>query len=192
VRSDALSTIQFITQAAYIVNSIKGGRMFTLLAKLLKALNSDYSPSQIAVAICLGMIMGVTPLTALHNFFVLLIVLVFRVNLGIFLVSLTAFSGVAYLVDPFSELIGYEILTLSLFEPVWVALYSSSVFRLLEYNNTLVMGSLLLALVFSPALYWMSKCLVIQYRQQFMSLVQRSRLSAWLKGGKLMAAYRQL
>lgn len=166
--------------------------MFTLSAKLLKALNSDYSPSQIAVAICLGMIMGLTPLTALHNVFVLFIVLVFRVNLGIFLVSLTGFSGVAYLIDPFSELIGYEILTLSLFEPVWVALYQSSVFRLLEYNNTLVMGSLLLALVFSPALYWMTKFLVIQYRQKFMSLVQRSRLSAWLKGGKLMAAYRQL
>ena len=166
--------------------------MFTLSAKLLKALNSDYSPSQIAVAICLGMMMGLTPLTALHNVFVLFMVLVFRVNLGIFLISLTAFSGVAYLVDPFSELIGYEILTLSLFEPVWVALYQSSVFRLLQYNNTLVMGSLLLALVFSPALYWMTKFLVTQYRQQFMSLVRRSRLSAWLKGGKLMAAYRRL
>ena len=65
--------------------------MITLLAKLLKALNSDYSPSQIAVAICLGMIMGLTPLSAVHNVLILFLVLIVRVNVGIFLVSLTFF-----------------------------------------------------------------------------------------------------
>lgn len=166
--------------------------MITLLAKVLKALNSDYSPSQIAVAICLGMIMGLTPLSAVHNVLILFLVLIVRVNVGIFLVSLTLFSGIAYLLDPIAEVIGHQLLTSAVLEKMWTAMYQVNLWRLLQFNNTLVLGSFIVAVILSPGLYWMAKTLVVQYRQRFMSWVGKHHLSMWLKGSKLMAAYRQL
>ena len=45
-----------------------------LLAKLLKALNSDDSPWQLAFGVMLGMIMGLTPFLGLHSIIILFIV----------------------------------------------------------------------------------------------------------------------
>ena len=53
-----------------------------LLAKLLKALNSDDSPWQLAFGVMLGMIMGLTPFWGLHSLLILFIVLFLRVNLS--------------------------------------------------------------------------------------------------------------
>ena len=52
--------------------------MITLLAKLLKVLNAEAEPGQISAAFCLAMIIGFTPVFALHNIVVVFAALVFR------------------------------------------------------------------------------------------------------------------
>ncbi len=47
--------------------------MLALLMKILKALNSEQSPGQLAAAVSFAAIIGLTPLLSLHNFFILLI-----------------------------------------------------------------------------------------------------------------------
>ncbi len=74
--------------------------MLKLIAKLLKVLNSDTDPSQISLAVCFSMIVGLTPFFSLHNLMILLLALFIRVNLSSFLLGLALFSGVAYLLDP--------------------------------------------------------------------------------------------
>ena len=74
--------------------------MLTILAKLLKALNSETSAWALALAVVLGMFMGITPLWRIHNLIILLAALIFRVNLSLFIVSFGIFSGIAYLLDP--------------------------------------------------------------------------------------------
>lgn len=61
--------------------------MLNFLAKLLKVLNSERSPGQLAAAVSLAAIIGMTPLYSLHNLFVLFLVLFFRVNLTVFFYS---------------------------------------------------------------------------------------------------------
>lgn len=163
--------------------------MLTLFFKALKALNSDYSPAQISLAVCLGMIIGLTPLGSVHNAIFFLFVLMVRVNLGIFLLSLGLFSGVAYFVDPITESFGFWLLHVNAFERLWVYLYQSSVWRLLEYNNSLVIGSFLAAILMVPLLYVGTKSLVVLYRERVMMWVKSSRLGLWLKSGKLFSAY---
>ena len=163
--------------------------MLTLFFKALKALNSDYSPAQIGLAVCLGMIIGLTPLGSVHNAIFFFFVLMVRVNLGIFLLSLGLFSGVAYLVDPITESFGFWLLHLNAFERLWVYLYQSSVWRLLEYNNSLVIGSFLAAILMVPLLYIGTKSLVVLYRERVMMWIKSSRLGLWLKSGKLFSAY---
>ena len=79
------------------------------IAKLLKALSSDASPWQLALGIMFGMLVGLTPLLRLHNLIVLFIVLFFRVNLSTFLIALSLFSGLAYLLDPAMITIGESL-----------------------------------------------------------------------------------
>jgi len=163
--------------------------MLTLFVKVLKALNSDYSPAQIGLAVCLGMIIGLTPLGSAHNAIVLLFVLMLRVNLGIFLVSLGLFSGLAYFVDPISELLGFWLLNSIALEGLWTSLYQGSLWRLLEYNNSLVIGSFITTLLITPLVFVCTRLLVIEYRERVMTWVQKSRLGIWIKSGKLFSAY---
>lgn len=166
--------------------------MLTLFFKALKALNSDYSPAQISLAVCLGMIIGLTPLGSVHNAIFFLFVLMVRVNLGIFLLSLGLFSGVAYLVDPITESFGFWLLHLNAFERLWVYLYQSSVWRLLEYNNSLVIGSFIVSMLLTPLVFMGTKVLVVQYREKVMTWVQKSRFSVWIKSGNIFSAYQKL
>src|SRR5690554_7697902 len=72
--------------------------MLSVLAKLLKALNSDASPSQISLAVSLALIIALTPFFSWHNAIVLLIALVVRVNLSAFLLALAGWSVLAWFV----------------------------------------------------------------------------------------------
>ncbi|ARN76418.1 hypothetical protein BST96_13890 [Oceanicoccus sagamiensis] len=164
----------------------------TLLAKLLKILNSDDSPIQISLAIALAAIMGLTPLNAPHNLLLLIILLIVRVNLPAFLLSLGVFTLFAYAVDPLSESLGYWVLQAPSLQGLWTALYQSSFWRLLGYNNTLILGSLLLSLALSPFIVIIGRLLIIQYREKLLAMVNKSRIALWLKSGKIFNAYQQL
>ena len=85
--------------------------MIDAVARLLKVLNSETDPGQISLALCLSMIAGFTPVLAPHNLFVLLLVLVLRVNLSAFGLGWVFFSAVAYVLDPLFHRIGLAILT---------------------------------------------------------------------------------
>ena len=71
--------------------------MFLLLkyiAKLLKALASEASPVQLAGGFVLGMIIGLTPVFSLHNAFILILLIILKVNIGMALLAFILFSGV--------------------------------------------------------------------------------------------------
>ena len=78
-----------------------------LLAKLFKILRSQDSPSQIAWGFVLGMIIGLTPLFSLHNLVIFIIIVIFKVNAGMAILSFGVFSGIAFLADPFFHTFGY-------------------------------------------------------------------------------------
>ena len=114
--------------------------MLKTLAKLLRVLNSETEPGQISLGLCFALVAGLTPLWSLHNIVVLFCVLVLRVNLSAFLVSLPVFSAFAYLLDPLFHAIGLPLLTSGSLEPLWTSLYNSTLWRLERFNNSIVMG----------------------------------------------------
>ena len=61
--------------------------MLRTIAKLLKVLNSETEPGQISLGFCFALVAGLTPIWSLHNVFVLLLVLLLRVNLSAFLLG---------------------------------------------------------------------------------------------------------
>lgn len=166
--------------------------MITLIAKLLKILNSDDKPAQIALAVVFASIMGLTPLLSPHNILLLLLVLVIRVNLSMFLTNLGLFTLIAYLFDPLSNSLGLWLLQAETLQGLWTHLYQSSLWRLLAYNNTLILGSLTLSLLLSPLVFIATQWLITHYRQRLMVWIQKTRLALWLKSSRLFSAYQTL
>lgn len=159
--------------------------MIGLIARILKILNSETDPAQIAGAVCLACVFGLTPLWTLHNVVVLLLVLVLRVHLASFILSWGLFTIVAYLLDPLFDVVGHAILTAGWLQPLWIAFYGTDLGKLSDFNNTIVMGSLCVSLVALPLLYWGTVYGVREYRSHVLAwmrdkpiylLVRRTRL----------------
>ena len=163
--------------------------MLRTLARLLRVLNSETHPAQIAGAVSLAVIMGLTPLWSLHNLLILLLVLLLRVNLSTFLVTWAVFSGLAYLADPLFHRLGLALLTNGALHGLWEGLYHSPWGRLSGFNNTVMLGSLLAALVLAVVLFPVVARLVVQYRQRVRDWVRRSRLMTFFKASKLYRLY---
>lgn len=166
--------------------------MIGMLAKLLKALNSDSAPGQIALAFALALVAGLTPLFSLHNVIILLIACVIRINFGAFLLGTLFFSGVAYLVDPFSISLGESILMNPAAQNMFTELYQSDFWRATRFNNTLVMGSLVISLIaFIPVLL-ITRWGITAYRHKLMAWVDKLKITKVLKASKFYKVYQAL
>ncbi len=162
------------------------------IAKLLKALSSDASPWQLALGIMFGMLVGLTPLLRLHNLIVLFIVLFFRVNLSTFLIALSLFSGLAYLLDPAMISIGESLLTQDSLQSFWTALYNSDIGLLSQFFHTQTLGSFVLSVLLCPIVLITSKILIVQYRERLMAYIEKLKIVAFLKGTKLYQLFKTL
>lgn len=163
-----------------------------LILKLLKVLNSESDPIQISLAFGFAMIAGLTPLFSLHNAMVLLLVLLLRVNLSAFIIGLVFFSGIAYLLDPLFHWFGLLILTSGSLEGLWTVLYNSTIWRLENFNNSIVMGSLLFAILFFAPFSFALNKLIIKYRENIITWVQRLRIVQVLKASRFYNLYQSV
>jgi uncharacterized protein (TIGR03546 family) len=159
------------------------------LAKLLKALSSDASPWQLAFGLMLGMIIGLTPIWRVHNLLIFFVVLFMRVNLTTFLISLTLFSGIAYLFDPVMINLGEYLLTHPGMQGSWTAFYNTNLGQLSQFFHTLTLGSLVISLIFAPVLLVISKLLIVQYRERFMVWTNKLKLVQFLKSSRIFQLY---
>ncbi len=151
------------------------------ISKLIKAFNSDVAPEQISLGIAFALIVGFTPFWSLHNLLVLLLVMVLRVNGAAFTAGIALFSLLAYLLDPLFHHLGYFILKLPSLNGLWVMLYNSTLWRIENFNNTLVMGSLLLSLLMFVPVYFGSIWTINKYRDHIMAWINKLKLTRFLK-----------
>lgn len=166
--------------------------MLTMFAKLIKVLNSESAPGQISMAFCLAVAMGFTPLFSLHNLIVLFLVLFLRVNLTGFILAWIVLSALAYLMDPLFSWLGVTLLTADPLEGLWTALYNITLWRLEKFNNSIVMGSLLISLVLFVPLFFLFNILILRYREHVLAWIQKTRIAQMIKATKLYSAYQTL
>lgn len=163
-----------------------------MLLKLFKVLNSETEPGQLSLGLCFGMVAGLTPLLSLHNLLVLFCVLVLRVNLSAFLLSLGFFSGIAWAADPLMSRIGLAALEAGPLEGLWTALYNITLFRLEHFNNSIVMGSLLLSAALFVPLLLISNALIRKYRENVLAWVSKLKIVQTLKASNFYSLYQSL
>lgn len=161
-----------------------------ILAKLVKILRSAASPAQIAGGFIIGMIIGLTPFWSLHNLLLFFLLIILNVNITTALFSLMICTGMAYLLDPAFHHLGYLVLVdLSFLKGMWTYLYNFPVVALSRYNNTIVMGSLLVSLLLTIPVFILVKKGVIAYREHIDARMQKWKIVQLVKGSKIYNIY---
>ena len=164
--------------------------MLKIIAKLLAVLNSETDPAQISLAFCFAVITGFTPLLSLHNLLVLFIILILRVNLSAFILGTTFLSGIAYLLDSLFHQIGLAVLKAGFLQGLWTALYNNTLCRMGNFNNSVVMGSLVVSLLLFLPVFFLSNILINRYRTHILSWVEKTKLMQIFKAGRLYSLYK--
>lgn len=163
--------------------------MIDQIIKLLKILNSETAPEQISLALAFALVVGFTPLWSLHNLVVLFLVMVLRVNFTSFLAGIALFAMLSYLLDPFFHQFGYMILTWEPLHGLFTNMNNSTLWRIENFNNTIVMGSLLASIICFIPVYFITMTLVQRYRTQFIHWVKKTRLAQLLKAKKWVSRF---
>ncbi len=166
--------------------------MLTLLAKLLHALNSDSSIRQIALAIALGFIVGLSPILTLHNIVIIFFVLIIRIHLGSFILAVGFFSGLSYLLAPIIVQVGESILTQPALADLFTSLYQLSLFKLAHWHHTYILGAFVLGVVLMAPIYFISKLIIDKYRVHIMTFFEKFRIVKALKSSKFYGLYTSL
>ncbi len=159
--------------------------MLGQILKIFKALNSNARPWQLSLGVCLGAILGLTPLLSLHNSAVIFIALILNVNIGITIVSGVVFAGFAYLLDPIFHQLGYTLLKAEGLQGFWTQFFSFPIFILAKLNNTIVMGSLIASLLLAIPLFFIFNVFVEKYRVSFSKFLEKFPVFKALKVVKI-------
>jgi len=160
------------------------------LSKLLKALKSGETPAQLAGGFILGMILGLTPFWNLHNLVVFIILIIIRVNISMAILSFAVFSGFAYLLDPLFHNLGFWVLVdVNALKSLWTTLSNVPIGSLTNFNNTVVMGSMIISLALILPVFFLVKVGVVQYREKVDTKVQKWKIVQVMKSSKLYSIY---
>jgi uncharacterized protein (TIGR03546 family) len=141
----------------------------TLLLKQLfnfiKLLNSDKGTHSIAAGVVCGMFLGFTPAFSLQTIFVILVLFFFRIQIGAATISAAFFKILAYALDPLFDVAGRSVLEIDALNPLYTSLYNMPIVPMTRFNNSIVMGSGVIALLLSPFVYYGAKALIFKYRE---------------------------
>lgn len=159
------------------------------LLNLIKMLHSENGTVQIAWGLTLGAFLGFSPFFSLQTFLVLFILFFFRVQFGAAFLSAFVFKFVAFLIDPWANSLGQWALEQESLRPLWTTLYNIPIVPYTRFNNSIVMGSFLVALILSPFLYFMFIILVKKYRTTVALRFEHSKAFKAVKGSKFYLWY---
>jgi uncharacterized protein (TIGR03546 family) len=165
--------------------------LLKLVQSLFKALHSEGTPGQVAAGIALGSILGLTPLVNLHNLAVVALILLFNVSVPGALLGWALFLPLGFALDSLFDAVGRRLLLETpALVPLWTSLADIPIIPLTNFNNTVVLGSLVFSLLGFVPIWLGSRWAVRRYRA---TIGERVKQSAWYRAlttSRLYGVYR--
>jgi uncharacterized protein (TIGR03546 family) len=166
---------------------------FSFISRLFSILHSDKDPRTLAAGFALGAVVGLTPLFSLHNLFIVCLILILNVSISGAFFGFLVFSAFSFIFDPQFHDLGYWILAkLELLRPLWTQLYNSPFTPLTRFNNTVVMGSLVVGLLLLIPIYFSFKKSVNLYQVHAADKVNRLKVVQIIRGSSLIQWYNRI
>jgi len=162
-----------------------------LIQRLIKALNSDGTPGQVAAGVVLGAAIGLTPLTSLHNLLFLLVILLFNVSVPGALLGWVVFTPMAFLLDPLFDRVGSAVLLNGgTLEGLWGAIYNTPVLAFTNLTNSVVLGSLIGWCALSLPIFFVARWTIARYRATVYARLKDAKAFKAVQASKLYNVYR--
>jgi uncharacterized protein (TIGR03546 family) len=156
---------------------------------LLKLLNSETGENQIAAGIAAGFILGMTPAFSIQTMIVFLCLFVFRIQIGMAFLACFFFKFVAWVFDPVFHSVGSAVLEAPALFGLWTRLYNMPIVPLTRFNNSVVMGSGIVAIILCPFVFLLGKKLVVKYRDTVVARFKETKVWKMMKATSLYNWY---
>jgi uncharacterized protein (TIGR03546 family) len=165
--------------------------LLKLLRSLVKTLHSDGSPAQIALGVALGAALGLTPIPNVHNLVVLLLLAVLNVSFAAGMLAWAVFVPIGFMLDPLADRVGRWLLVdVTSLRGVWTTWDNVPGLALTNFNNTVVLGSVVLWLALFAPIYFASRLGVVRYRATLGEKIRNSRYYKLLEASQVYNVYR--
>ena len=143
------------------------------------------SPTQIAGGFVLGMLIGIISLKSLFAPIIIFFIIILNVNITSAILAALIFRLIAFLIDPFLHSLGYWVLVdVSALKGVWTFLYNIPIFPYTRFNNTVVIGGLILSVVLLYPVYRGIHILIRNYREKYEERIKKWKIIKVLGGSK--------
>lgn len=168
--------------------------MLTLLKfvqSLVRALNSEGTPSQVAAGFALGAALGLTPLLSLHNLVFLAVIALFRVTVPGAVLGWIVMTPIGFLLDGVFDAIGRALLLdAEQLTPLWTTISNTPVLSFANLNNTIVLGSLIGWFVLAVPIFFGARVGVGKYREHLYPKIAKWPIIKTMKASKVYNLYR--
>jgi len=162
-----------------------------LIQSLVKALNSEGTPGQVAAGMAMGACLGLTPLLNLHNLLIVGVILFFRVSVPGAMLGWLILTPVGFALDPVFDSIGTALLVdTEALQGVWGTLYNAPVVALANPTNTIVVGSFLGWVVLAVPIFFLARWGVGWYRRTIYERYRDAKVFRALRASKVYNVYR--
>jgi uncharacterized protein (TIGR03546 family) len=164
--------------------------LIKLIQSLFGALHSEGTPGQLAAGIVLGAFLGLTPLFNLHNAVVFALLVLLNVSFAGGLLGWALFVPVGFLLDPLFDWIGHSLLLAPSLRGLWTSMYNTPIVPLTNFNNTVVLGSFVFALLSAVPFFLLLRWAVARYRVTVGERVRQSKFYKAVTASKVYNVYK--
>src|SRR5215208_1932209 len=164
--------------------------LLKLIQSIIKTLHSAGTPGQVAAGMALGSALGLTPLMNLHNLVIFSLLVLLNVSFGGGMLGWMLFVPIGFLLDPLFNLIGLKLLTAASLRPLWTDWTNTPLLPYTNFNNTIVLGSLVAWAILAVPIFFAARYGVTKYRATVGERVRQSRLYQAVTASKIYNIYK--
>lgn len=114
---------------------------------------NDAPLPELAYGFVLGMFLGLIPFS-INSLIITLLIAFLKVDKLSGIIATGIFASLGIMFDPIAHMIGYALLVKATFlKPLWTLLYNTPFLPFSGYNNTVIMGNTVLALILCWPIY---------------------------------------
>jgi len=161
----------------------------SIIRQFIQGLTSDTEPGQIGWGIALGFLIGLLPKATLTAQLLLVLLMALRINIPMALITVLLMTFVNPLMDKLTDPVGYYLLTSQALYPLWTKLYNTPIVPWTGFNNTVLMGGLVVGVVLMAPVYLAGRKFGVYYNAQLKEKLTNSRLAKALKTTWLLNWY---
>jgi uncharacterized protein (TIGR03546 family) len=164
--------------------------LLKLIQSIIKTLHSDGTPGQVAAGIALGSALGLTPLVNAHNLVVFALIVLLNVSFGGGMLGWALFVPIGFILDPLFDSVGRGLLMDPALRGIWTAMFNVPLVPYTNFNNTVVLGSVVGWLVLVVPIFFAARYGVARYRATVGERVRQSRFYKAVTASKVYNVYK--